>query len=86
VMSAVRGVFNDMPDNHKPWIPHVTLKYTDDIRRENQDDFLSRLGPIKFDTLRFAFGGENIDIPLYDDDDDGALTAAFKFWRNRDGD
>ena len=84
VMSAVRGVFAGMPDNHRPWIPHVTLKYSDDVREEDQEVFLSRLGPIKFDTLRFAFAGEKIDVPLYDDDDEGSLTAAYKFWRNRD--
>lgn len=77
VMSAVRGAFSGMPDNHKPWIPHVTLKYTDDLRKERQEEFLARLGPITFDTLRFAFAGENIDIPLYDaDDPDEIVTAA----------
>lgn len=64
VMSAVRGFF-DMPDNHEPWIPHVTLAYTDDIRKVG--DMAASLGAIKFDTLRFAFGGEVTDIPLYDE-------------------
>lgn len=71
VMSAVRGLFA-MPPNHEPWIPHVTLAYTDDTAQalKMQD----RLGPITFDKLRFAFGGEVTDVHL------GpvmALTAAF---------
>lgn len=84
LMSAVRGVFDGMPDNHKPWIPHVTLKYTDDVLAERQEEFYKRLGPIKFDTLRFAFAGENIDIPLYDQDDEDPLAAATKPWRRKD--
>lgn len=85
VMSAVRGAFAGMPEQHQPWIPHVTLKYTDDVRKEDQEIFLAKLGPIKFDMLRFAFGGENFDVPLYDDDDEGQImTAAFKFWREKD--
>jgi 2'-5' RNA ligase len=82
ILSAVRGVYNGVPEQHKPWIPHVTLKYTDDVRQENQDDFLVKLGPIKFDTLRFAFGGEVIDVPLYDEE---PLTAAFlRKWREKE--
>jgi 2'-5' RNA ligase len=71
VMSAVRGIFN-MPANHEPWIPHVTLVYTDDTAKalELQD----RLGPLTFDRLRFAFGGEVTDIHL---GIAGTLTAAF---------
>lgn len=78
MMSAVRGVFAEMPDNHKPWIPHVTLAYTDDVDRVAE--FCDKLGPITFDTLRFAFAGENTDIPLHDpepDEDAGDYSAAF---------
>jgi len=79
MMSAVRGVYGGMPDNHKPWIPHVTLAYTDDVSRV--EEFCDRLGPITFDTLRFAFGGEITDIPLNDPevdvDTDGDYSAAF---------
>lgn len=87
VMSAVRGVYNGTPDQHKPWIPHVTLKYTDDLLSEDQKVFLSRLGPIKFDTLRFAFGGEVVDVPLYNEE---PLTAAapsqlLKYWLGPEG-
>lgn len=81
LMSAVRGVFGGMPDNHKPWIPHVTLKYTDDVTKEDQEEFLSRLGPVKFDTLRFAFADQNIDIPLYDEDDPEPLISSIRAQR-----
>lgn len=59
--SAVNGMFS-MPDNHKPWIPHVTLEYSDDVSRAA--GYVDKLGPIVFDTLRFAFADEVIDIPL----------------------
>lgn len=78
LMSAVRGVFGGMPDNHRPWIPHLTLAYTDDVNRVAE--FCDKLGPITFDTLRFAFAGENLDIPLMDpevDGDAGDYSAAF---------
>lgn len=64
-VSAVRGFFA-MPDNHEPWLPHVTLAYSDDVSQTA--DFVGRLGPIKFDTLRFAFGDEVHDIPLFSED------------------
>lgn len=59
--SAVNGMFA-MPDNHKPWIPHVTLEYSDDVSRAA--GYVDKLGPIVFDTLRFAFADDVIDIPL----------------------
>lgn len=78
VLSAVRGVYGAMPEQHAPWIPHVTLKYTDDVRQEDQDVFLSRLGTVTFDRLRFAFGGEVVDVPLDlpPEPDDDILFAA----------
>jgi 2'-5' RNA ligase len=77
VMSAVNGFFA-MPKNHEPWIPHVTLEYSDDVSKAA--DYVSRLGPVVFDTLRFAFGDEVTDIPLRAPGSDvgggEALTAA----------
>ena len=73
-LSAVRGFF-EMPAQHEPWIPHVTLAYTDDVRKA--PSFVEKLGPVKFDTLRFAFGGEITDIPLHDGDPVEVLAAAF---------
>ncbi len=69
VMSAVRGVYS-FEETFKPWLPHVTMAYTDDLARIAE--YVDVLGPITFDTLRFAFGGEVIDITLSDE----MLTAA----------
>lgn len=75
--SAINGMFA-MPANHEPWIPHVTLEYSDDVSKAS--DYVGRLGPIVFDTLRFAFADEVIDIPLRAPGSDvgggEALTAA----------
>ena len=59
--SALNGMFS-MPANHEPWVPHVTLEYTDDVSRAA--GYVDKLGPVVFDTLRFAFADEVIDIPL----------------------
>jgi hypothetical protein len=56
---------------HKPWIPHITLIYTDDA---DLSYFTDRVGPVLFDAVRVAFGDEVYDIPLGDNDvdvDDG---------------
>lgn len=69
IMSAVRGVYS-FEETFKPWLPHVTMAWTDDITRVKE--FVPQLGPITFDTIRFAFGDEVRDIPL----DQEPLTAA----------
>ncbi|KAA9380139.1 hypothetical protein F5972_08200 [Microbispora cellulosiformans] len=57
----VSGLF-DLPEQHTPWVPHVTLTYTGDLAQVAQ--LADRTGPITFDRLRVAFGGEVTDIPL----------------------
>lgn len=75
----------EMPEQHSPWVAHTTLTYDDDLSKVGA--YADRVGPITFDRLRLAFGGENIDIPLgeiiEDDeadqerrDEDGAMYAA----------
>jgi 2'-5' RNA ligase len=63
----------EAPDQHAPWHAHVTLEFTDDLGRLKQ--YVDRLGPIRFDRVRLAVGGDIIDIPLLgdtaDDEDDG---------------
>lgn len=56
----------DPPDDmHRPWIPHVTLKYfTDEQMTPFVIAAIGSTGPVLFDTLRFAFGGEVTDIPI----------------------
>ena len=51
-----------VPEQHTPWIPHVTLTYSDDLSLVEQ--LADRVGPVTFDRLRVAFAGENVDIPL----------------------
>lgn len=92
LLSAVNGFFS-MPENHKPWHPHVTLAYSDDLSKTAE--YADRLGPVVFDTIRFAFADEVIDIPLRAPGSDvgpgQALTAAVNrmihtsaFWREKD--
>lgn len=51
------------PTPHSPWIPHVTLVYTDDA---DVAAFAEKTGPLSFDRVRLAFGGETYDVPLGD--------------------
>jgi hypothetical protein len=51
-----------LPVQHEPWIPHVTLEYTDDL--SVVQSLAGRVGPIQFDRLRLAFGGQITDISL----------------------
>ncbi|MFF3665458.1 phage minor head protein [Microtetraspora malaysiensis] len=66
VVYTVGDVY-DPPEQHAPWVPHVTLTYTDDLSQVAR--LVDRTGPIVFDRLRVAFGGEVVDIPL---DSEGA--------------
>lgn len=61
IMSAVRGVY-EFQETFKPWMPHITMAYTDDHARVAE--FVPQLGAITFDKIRFAFGDEVRDIPL----------------------
>ena len=64
------------PTPHKPWIPHITLVYTDDA---DASVFVDRLGPVTYDRVRLAFGGDVYDIPLGDHGgvNDGMLTPQY---------
>jgi len=52
------------PPQYEPWIPHITLAYTSDSGTVKK--LKDREGPIRFDHVRVAFGGEVTDFPLYD--------------------
>ena len=59
----------DLPEDlHAPWIPHTTLIYIADDAMQYSDTFVhvgrERVGPVKFDRLRLAFGGEVTDFGL----------------------
>lgn len=50
-----------VPEQHKPWVPHVTIAYgTEPILEEME----ARLGPITFDRIRVAFGDQYHDVVL----------------------
>ncbi|MEV4227250.1 hypothetical protein AB0J81_09100 [Streptomyces bobili] len=59
----------DIPPPHTPFAPHVCAAYSDEL------DLIialeERLGPIVFDRVRVAFGGDHTDIPFGE-----GLTAA----------
>ena len=58
----VSEVVDASAEQHRPWIPHVTLAYTDDVGLV--PELTDRCGVVVFDRLRVAYGGEHIDIPL----------------------
>lgn len=62
VHDALRDTGVALPEQHAPWIPHLTLIYTEDADR--LATLVDRTGPVTFDRLRVAFAGENTDIPL----------------------
>ena len=51
-----------VPEQHSPWVPHVTLQYTDDLNAVKR--LADRVGPLSFDRVRVAFGNDVVDIPL----------------------
>jgi len=57
----------DWPDQHEPFVPHMTAGYGLDVSA------LSLTGPIEFDRIRVAIGGEVTDYPIGGGD---AIVAA----------
>lgn len=66
VLADVSDSF-DLPDQHEPFIPHVTLAYLDSGQIPELRAGKDRAGPIVFDRIRLAFGGEVTDVPLGSD-------------------
>lgn len=64
-----------LPEQHVPWIPHVTLLYVDPMEGIDNLEVTEfagqRSGEVTFDRLRVAFGGEITDFNLAE-----ASTAA----------
>lgn len=50
--------FPALPQQHEPFVPHITAGYGLSVSE------LSATGPVRFDRLRIAFAGENVDIEL----------------------
>lgn len=51
----------ELPAQHTPWQPHICLAYSTD---DYLEELSSRLGPVSFDRVRLAFGGDIRDVPL----------------------
>ncbi|GGN39540.1 2'-5' RNA ligase/predicted nuclease with TOPRIM domain [Actinoplanes campanulatus] len=64
----------DVPPQHRPWHAHMTLEYTEDLSK--LANLVDRIGPVRFDRIRVAFGGEHIDIPLIGPDEDDMVAAS----------
>jgi 2'-5' RNA ligase len=73
VNSIVRGIGVAHPENHMPWVPHVTLAYTDDLSQVAK--LAKKTGPVTFDHIRVAFAGDVTDIPL-------SVPLAAAFWKS----
>nr|WP_221374390.1 phage protease [Actinoplanes polyasparticus] len=64
----------DVPPPHRPWHAHMTLEYTDDLSK--LATFTDRIGPIRFDRIRVAMGGQITDIPLIPPEEDDTVAAS----------
>lgn len=65
-----------------PYIPHMTLRYTDDITA--LADYTDRTGPIRFGKVRLAIGDSNWYFPMNAASDGPPILAAVntKYWRS----
>lgn len=63
IVGALQGFdLLQVPKQHEPWQPHITLKYTDDF--SEVPDLVDLQGEVVYDAIRVAFGGIVDDIPL----------------------
>ncbi|MET8746876.1 phage minor head protein [Streptomyces sp. NPDC004728] len=63
-VQALEGTHDrpDTPAQHSPWVAHITGTYTADT--DPFEPMCERLGPVVFDRIRVAFGGDHYDIPI----------------------
>lgn len=66
----------ELPEQHTPWVPHITLAYSDEMSVVKQA--MKKLGPVTFDRIRVVFAGEITDFPLGTQDSDDSIVAAGK--------
>jgi 8-oxo-dGTP pyrophosphatase MutT (NUDIX family)/2'-5' RNA ligase len=79
ITSNITDIFDDeVPEQHTPWVPHITLAYTDDMSVVGTA--AQKLGPVTFDRVGVFFGGEVTEFPLgvQDEDDPVVATAQWK--------
>lgn len=53
-----------VPEQHEPWVPHITLNYTDDFSLVEEYASEDLTGDVVFDAIRVVFAGIVDDIPL----------------------
>lgn len=58
---------DDVPLQHSPWIPHITLKYLQNESVDIQSFTDTHIGNVTFDRIRVAFGDSYQDMPLGED-------------------
>lgn len=62
IIDKIAGESFPIPEQHEPFIPHVTLAYTDDY--STVERLADRTGDITFDRIRLAIGDEVYDIDI----------------------
>jgi 2'-5' RNA ligase len=61
IVEALQGFdLLQVPEQHEPWVPHITLTYSDDFKQIQQLTDLT--GEVVYDAIRVAFGGIVDDI------------------------
>jgi ATP-dependent Clp endopeptidase proteolytic subunit ClpP len=74
ILDAIADVAGlDVPKQHSPWTPHITLVYTGDVGRVAI--LANRVGPVVFDRIRVAFAGEYTDVPLVETEPDAGMDG-----------
>jgi 8-oxo-dGTP pyrophosphatase MutT (NUDIX family)/2'-5' RNA ligase len=74
----ITDVFDDqVPEQHVPWVPHITLAYTDNVA-EVMPEAIDKLGTVTFDRVGVFFGGQVTEYPLGVQDPDDPIIAAAK--------
>jgi 2'-5' RNA ligase len=67
-MDFASGLGQDLPPQHSPFVPHMTLRYMPDMDNMGMSAYAAEamglVGPVVFDRLRVAFADEVTDIPL----------------------
>jgi len=64
IIKKIAGESYQIPEQHEPWIPHVTLAYTEDY--STVERLADRTGDITFDRVRLALGDDVYDFDLRD--------------------
>lgn len=80
MFSDIDQVSRSIYNQRHPYIPHITLRYTDDASLVAE--YVGRTGPVRYDRVRVGFGDDNIDFPM--NPQGAVITAAVntRYWRS----